>query len=114
MKDLNFNDLRKNNIYIDAREKGGKYDRSRLFRNYYLKLKRGKSKKKGFNQLKFIEFDNNLEIGDFAFENCIVEFKEFENFKQDCRSGELTRYVENMHMSDYKSKMLLVRCTPEE
>lgn len=114
MKNLNHGDLRRNTIYIDAREKGGPYDRSRLFRNYFLKLRREKLKKKGFNQLRFIEFEKTLEIGDFAFENCVVEFKEFENFKQDARSGELTRYVENLHMSDYKSKMLLVRCTPDE
>lgn len=116
MTNLDYNDLKKNTIYIDAREKGKQYDRSRLFRNYFLNLKRDKNRKKpkGFNQLKYIEFDKTLEIGDFAFENCVVEFKEFENFKQDMRQGELTRYVENLHMSDYKSKLLLVRCTPEE
>lgn len=115
MNNLNFDDLKKGTVYIDAREKGGQYDRSKLFRNYLLNLMRDKTfHKKGFNRIKRVEIDKTLEIGDFAFENCVVEFKEFENFKQDTRSGELTRYVENLYISDYKSALLLVRCDPDE
>lgn len=114
-KSLNFHDLTPGTVYIDAREKGGQYNRSKQFQSYILPLMRDKSyHKKGFNQIKRLEIDKTLEIGDFAFENCVVEFKEFENFKQDTREGELTRYVENLYMSDYKSAMLLVRCNPEE
>ena len=115
MKDLNYNDLTRGTVYIDAREKDKQYNRSKKFQNYLLSLMRDKTyNKKGFNQIKRLEINKTLEIGVFAFENCVVEFKEFENFKQDTRAGKLTRYVENLYISDYKSAMLLVRCNPEE
>ena len=55
-KSLNFHDLTPGTVYIDAREKGGQYNRSKLFRNYILPLMRDKS----YHKKDFEKYYNDL------------------------------------------------------
>ena len=109
-EDINGKDI----VFADTREK----DRANRFKKYldeYLdsttntKLEEMdvlKNKKK--NNEKYFE-NENLEYGDYAFNNVCVEFKNYEDFKTSIRDGSLTIQIENLYAhSDFVDIALVV------
>lgn len=106
----------KDTVFVDSREK----ERAQRFKNHldnYLdntsntKLEDmdvlKNKKKKGES---YFEIDN-LEYGDYAFNDVAVEFKNYEDFKTSLRDGNLTSQVENLYAhSDFKDIALIVIC----
>ena len=106
----------KGTVFVDSREK----DRANRFKgfldNYLDNMSNPKLevmdvlKNKRKNDEDYFKIDN-LEYGDYAFNEVAVEFKNYEDFKTSIRDGNLTTQVENLYAhSDFKDIALIVIC----
>ena len=114
---LDYEDIKdKEVVIVDSREK----DRAKRFKRYldsYLEKKSNSKlevmdvlKNKRKNEDEYFKIDN-LEYGDYAFREVVVEFKNYEDFKTSLRDGKLTTQVENLYAhSGFKDIALIVIC----
>ena len=114
---LDYEDIKdKEVVIVDSREK----DRAQRFKRYldsYLEKKSNSKlevmdvlKNKRKNEDEYFKIDN-LEYGDYAFREVVVEFKNYEDFKTSLRDGKLTTQVENLYAhSGCKDIALIVIC----
>lgn len=104
----------KNIVYADTREK----DRANRFKKYldeYLYSTTNSKleemdvlKNKWKNDEQYFQIDN-LEYGDYAFNDVCVEFKNYEDFKTSIRDGSLTIQIENLYAhSDFVDTALVI------
>lgn len=107
---------RQNIVYVDTQEK----ERGERFKKYlddYLDNKTN-SKLEEMDELKTKRENNEtyfkierLEYGDYAFNDVVVEFKNYEDFKTSMRDGNLTTQVEDLYAhSGFKDCALVIIC----
>ena len=94
---INFENMDSKTIYIDSKEKN---NRSEKFQDF-IKNNSKKSYK--------IVADKNLEVGDYAFENVVVEFKELKDFETCMKSGRLTSQIFDLYISDFIAAYLVIK-----
>ena len=109
MDAINYENLSPKTIYIDSREKLGN-NRSKRFIEFI-----NEHSKKKYE----IVSNKNLEVGDYIFENVVVEFKELEDFRTCMRSGKLTSQIFDLYISDFIAAYLVIKggisdLTPQE
>ena len=103
-------------VYVDAQEK----ERAERFKKHldeYLD-NTTKTKLEEMDILKDKRENNeeyfqvkSLEYGDYAFNNVVVEFKNYEDFKTSIRQGTLTTQIEDMYAhSGFKDCALVIVC----
>lgn len=103
-------------VFVDSREK----ERAERFKKYLDKYldETTNSKLEDMDVLKNKKKNNetyfkidNLEYGDYAFNDVAIEFKNYEDFKTSIRDGNLTTQVENLYIhSDFKDIALIIIC----
>lgn len=110
-----------NLIYIDSREN----DRAERFVKYLEKyLEKNNSKTKIIGEMKPIRDKwkksepyykiTELPHGDYIYDNVIVEFKGWEDFKTSMRNTRLNYQIEDMvTQTNFKDKVLIVDCNDE-
>lgn len=114
---FNYEDIKNTNvIYGDSREQ----DRLMRFKNCLDEFLDGHNKTK-FEKMGILKDKKNngelyfqnvaLEYGDYAFNDVVVEFKNYEDFKTCVRGNILTKQVEELYMhSGFKDCALVVVC----
>lgn len=99
MNVVNYENISPNTIYIDSKEKLGN-NRSERFIDFINQNSKKKYK---------IVSDKNLEVGDYAFENVAVEFKEWKDFETCMKSGKLTSQIFDLYISDFLATYLVIK-----
>ena len=99
MDAINYENLSPKTIYIDSKEKLGN-NRSKRFIEFI-----NKHSKKKYE----IVSNKNLEVGDYIFEDVVVEFKELEDFRTCMHSGKLTSQIFDLYISDFIAAYLVIK-----